>query len=141
MQLRTGHSQITGAAEHPPVGYARSGQGDNLDKPQGQWIRRQLRRGRFPALLLFFSVLFVVSVEESAAPRLQELKPGAGREVVAERCLSCHDATLITTPRLTRSQWDRLVTAMVDEQGMEALSPEVRRTILEYLVETQSPDP
>ena len=71
----------------------------------------------------------------------KDLKPGDGREMVAKHCLACHDATLITTAQLTRSQWNRVMSEMIEEQDMEEPIPEIRQAILEYLVETQGPQP
>ena len=48
---------------------------------------------------------------------------------------------LITTPEMSQTQWDRTITEMVEQQGMVPPSEEGRRIILEYLVETQSPQP
>ena len=98
--------------------------------------------------LLFVLVTFalILSVQVSAGREVllstaQNLKPGQGREIVARQCLVCHDATLITTPQLTLSQWNRVIGEMVEEQGMEEPMPEIRQAILEYLVETQGPQP
>ena len=95
-------------------------------------------------LLVTFAL--ILSVQASANREVllsteQDLKPGDGREIVAEHCVGCHDATLITTPELTRSQWSRVISEMVEEQGMEELEPRIRQAILEYLVETQGPQP
>ena len=70
----------------------------------------------------------------------QDLKPGPGRDVVQQHCVSCHDASYVTTLRLTRAQWNQMVTEMVELQGMAEPSPGIRQIILDYLVETQSPE-
>ena len=72
-------------------------------------------------------------------PDLKDFKPGEGREVVVEHCTICHDAGLITTAEMTRSQWERTVRVMVEEQGMIEPSEEIRKVILDYLEKTQSP--
>jgi mono/diheme cytochrome c family protein len=103
------------------------------------------RHQRVGLLFLLVTFALIVCVQafanrEVLLSREQDLKPGDGREIVAKHCLVCHDATLITTPQLTPSQWNRTITEMIEEQGMEEPTPEVRQTILEYLVETQSPE-
>ena len=104
------------------------------------------RHRRVSLLFVLFTFALILSVQVSAGREVllstaQNLKPGQGREIVAERCLVCHDATLITTPRLTLSQWNRVIGEMVEEQGMAEPMPEIRQAILEYLVETQGPQP
>ena len=103
------------------------------------------RHQRVGLLLLLVTFALILSVQAFANRETllfpeQDLKPGKGREIVAEHCLACHDATLITTPQLTRSQWNRTITEMIEEQGMEEPTSEARQAILEYLVETQSPE-
>ena len=109
-----------------------------LDDPNRYW-----RVG-----LLFFLITFAfgLSVQsfanmEALLSTEQDLEPGDGREIVVKHCLACHDATLITTPQLTRSQWNRVIGEMIEEQDMEEPIPEIRQAILEYLVETQGPQP
>ena len=63
------------------------------------------------------------------------------QRIVARHCVVCHDATLITTPQLTPAQWNRTITEMIEEQGMLEPTPEVRHTILQYLVGNQAPQP
>jgi mono/diheme cytochrome c family protein len=92
-------------------------------------------------------VTFVLGLSGHAVARQvsgsaeMDLKPGEGREIVAEHCLVCHDATLITAPELTRSQWERVIGEMIEEQGMEEPRPEIRQAILDYLVQTQGIGP
>ena len=97
-------------------------------------------------LFLLITSALILSAQAAASREVepnavQVLKPGDGSELVTEHCVVCHDATLITTPQLTRSQWNRVITEMVEDQGMEEPEPEIRQAILEYLVETQGPQP
>jgi len=59
------------------------------------------------------------------------LPSGPGRELVAERCLSCHEADLITQQRLGRAGWEREVDKMI-RWGAEAGAPE-RQAMIDYL--------
>jgi cytochrome c5 len=43
----------------------------------------------------------------------QELPQGPGRDVVAKRCIACHEADLITQQRLSREGWGRSVDKMI----------------------------
>ncbi len=104
------------------------------------------RNQRMTLLFLFFACALIGSTQAFANWKVrpstrQELKPGDGREVVAKHCMVCHDHTLITTPQMTRSQWMRVIREMIEEQGMEEPVPEIRQAILEYLVDTQGPQP
>ena len=91
-------------------------------------------------IVLIFSTQAFAN-RESLRSAAQDLKPGVGRDIVVKHCLVCHDATLVTTPQLTRSQWNRVIEEMVEVQGMEEPMPEDRQAILEYLVATQGPGP
>ena len=96
-------------------------------------------------LALLITSVLILSVQtfayrEVLLSTVQDLKPGEGREIVSKHCLVCHDATLITTPQMTRRQWNRTIDEMIEEQDMEEPTSEARQTILEYLVETQSPE-
>lgn len=43
----------------------------------------------------------------------QDLPPGPGRDVVAARCLTCHEADLMVQQRLSRAAWGRTIDKMV----------------------------
>jgi cytochrome c5 len=49
----------------------------------------------------------------SASVAAQELPAGPGRDIVAKRCITCHEGDLITQQRLTRAGWIRSVDKMV----------------------------
>jgi cytochrome c len=61
------------------------------------------------------------------------LPPGAGRETTFDACNACHSAMLVAQQRLARDIWDETLDWMVEEQGMDALEPEERKQILDYL--------
>jgi cytochrome c5 len=61
----------------------------------------------------------------------QELPAERGRHVMAKRCLSCHEADLITQQRLTRAAWMRSVDKMV--RWGAVLDADEREPLLDYL--------
>ena len=69
----------------------------------------------------------------------QELPPGPGREVVAARCLTCHEADLISQQRLSRAAWGRSVDKMV-RWGATVETGE-REPMLDYLAAQFAPNP
>jgi cytochrome c5 len=61
----------------------------------------------------------------------QELPAGAGRDIAASRCLTCHDADIIAGQRLSRTGWDREVTKMI---RWGAMVPDAERApLVDYL--------
>lgn len=75
-----------------------------------------------------------------AAPlTAQELPAGPGREVVATRCVTCHEADLITQQRLSRAAWGRSVDKMI-RWGATVESTE-REPMLDYLAAHFAPTP
>ncbi|WP_337870598.1 c-type cytochrome [Meiothermus sp.] len=65
------------------------------------------------------------------------LPEGPGRELVLQKCQTCHDIGLVTRERQTRERWDSLITEM-QGYGLQ-LTPEERATILEYLATRLAP--
>ena len=61
------------------------------------------------------------------------LPAGAGRETTFYACSACHSIKLVKQQRLSRDRWADLLVYMVEEQAMEPLDPEDRKTILDYL--------
>jgi cytochrome c5 len=76
----------------------------------------------------------------SAAVSAQPALPDApGVEIVKARCLSCHEADLITQQRLSRTGWTRSVAKMI---GWGAMVPEAdREPMLTYLATYFAPRP
>lgn len=59
---------------------------------------------------------------------------GPGQAEAGALCNSCHSLAIVKQQRLSRDNWDTLLTWMVEEQGMAAQTPERRALILDYLV-------
>ena len=62
-----------------------------------------------------------------------ELPPGEGRALAQERCLACHDRTLIVAQRLDPGRWTREVEKMI-RWGTPLSEPE-KATLTRYLAE------
>lgn len=75
----------------------------------------------------------------SATVSAQELPAGPGRDIVAKRCITCHEADLITQQRLSRGAWIRSVDKMV-RWGAVVESDE-RDLMLGYLTGHFAPTP
>lgn len=60
--------------------------------------------------------------------------PGPGQVEAGRLCGACHSLAIVKQQRLSRAAWDRLLTWMVQEQGMAEPEPERRALMLEYLV-------
>jgi len=69
----------------------------------------------------------------------QELPPGPGRETVTARCLTCHEADLITQQRLSRTGWSRESDKMVRWGAVVDASE--REPMLDYLAAHFTPTP
>ena len=86
-----------------------------------------------------FSSHSVVRAQEWEAPPVNDaenfggLPEGPGRDIVFYHCAICHSARLVLQQRLSRGVWDETLDWMVEEQGMNALEPEVRKIVLDYL--------
>jgi cytochrome c len=60
---------------------------------------------------------------------------GPGQGETGELCNSCHSLAIVKQQRLSRETWDKLLTWMVEKQGMAAQSPERRALMLDYLAQ------
>ena len=76
-------------------------------------------------LVVFLTVALTASITA------QDLPPGPGRDVVASRCLSCHEADLIIQQRLSRSGWGREIDKMMRWGAVVETSE--REPMLDYL--------
>lgn len=65
----------------------------------------------------------------------QGLPEGEGREEVFYNCVACHSMAIVMQQRLSERVWDDVLDWMVAQMGMPEPDPELRQTILEYLVE------
>jgi cytochrome c553 len=98
-------------------------------------------RGRFAlgALVLVGMTMTTIAGAQEAAARGQELPPGPGREHVVSRCISCHEADLITQQRLSRVGWGRTLDKMV--RWGAVVEPVEREPMLAYLAARFAPSP
>jgi cytochrome c5 len=69
----------------------------------------------------------------------QDLPPGPGSEIVAARCLTCHEADLIVQQRLSRAGWNREIDKMVRWGAVVDASE--REPMLDYLAAHFTPTP
>lgn len=65
------------------------------------------------------------------------LPEGPGRELVLQKCQTCHEIGFVTRERQTRERWDSLITEM-QGYGLR-LTPEERTAILDYLATRLAP--
>lgn len=65
------------------------------------------------------------------------LPEGPGRELVLQKCQTCHEIGFVSRERLTRERWDGILTEM-QGYGLR-LTPEERASILEYLATRLAP--
>jgi mono/diheme cytochrome c family protein len=92
------------------------------------------RKGTMAALLAATATLAgTLAVTAGAAERPITLKPGAGSELVASRCASCHslDYVLINSPFLSEEQWRASVAKM--RSFGAPMTDEEARAIVGYL--------
>lgn len=64
-------------------------------------------------------------------PAVVNLPAGAGKDLVEQHCVTCHDLTRVVASRRQKADWDGIVANMVN-RGATA-SPEERQTIVAYL--------
>lgn len=99
-----------------------------------------------PPLPVLRAVLVCVSVVLAASVAWAEeidpnagLPQGEGRDAVIANCTVCHNAALILQNRMSRAEWDALITWMQEQQGLWELEPQVRKSILDYLAKHRGP--
>ena len=69
----------------------------------------------------------------------QDLPPGAGADVLKQRCVSCHESDIITSQRLSLTGWTRSVDKMVRWGAM--VTPAEREVLQPYLAAHFAPKP
>jgi cytochrome c5 len=84
--------------------------------------------GALAALGGLGAATLIVVAEGRAA---QDMPPGPAREIVVKRCLSCHEADLITQQRLSRAAWGRSLEKMVRWGAI--VENDEREPMLDYL--------
>ena len=83
------------------------------------------------------SLLIVAAVIAGATTSAQELPKGDGRDLVAARCLTCHESDLIAQQRLSPAAWGREVDKMI--RWGAAVEGSDRDAIVAYLAGRFSP--
>ena len=109
-----------------------------------RWVRcgaevRQVRQVRCGAPVHWVRLVLLIVVVPTAAVSAQELPAGQGRDAVVARCVTCHEADLITQQRLTRAGWGRELDKMI-RWGAVVESAE-REPMLDYLSAHFAPKP
>ena len=87
----------------------------------------------------FAGVLGVLAVLASSMTFAQQLPAGAGLDVLNKRCLSCHEADIISGQKLSLIGWTRSVDKMV--RWGASISPEEREVLQPYLAQHFAPRP
>jgi mono/diheme cytochrome c family protein len=85
------------------------------------------------------AVTLVLALAAVAAPHAQDLPAGPGRDAVVKRCITCHEADLITQQRLSRVGWQRSVDKMV--RWGATVEADEREPMLDYLAAHFAPKP
>jgi DMSO/TMAO reductase YedYZ molybdopterin-dependent catalytic subunit len=81
----------------------------------------------------------VVQNPEAAAAPVPPAPQSTPTGAYKDTCLTCHEEDVIRQQRLTKAQWDREITKMVNWGA--PVTPENRGTILDYLVQHYGPRP
>lgn len=83
----------------------------------------------------------VLSAVVLVAPNLhgQTLPPGPGADVLKARCVSCHEADIIVSQRLSLAAWTRSVDKMV--RWGATMTPAEREVLHPYLAANFGPKP
>ena len=84
------------------------------------------------------SVILLVALAATTASA-QTLPAGAGADVLKSRCVSCHEADIIVSQRLSVAAWTRSVDKMV--RWGAAITPAEREVLHPYLAANFGPKP
>lgn len=71
--------------------------------------------------------------EEPSALQVGSLFHAPGAEKTYYACTTCHSEMIVAQQGLSRSEWDKMLVWMVEEQGMNPLEEADRNEILDYL--------
>ncbi|MCS6890126.1 MAG: hypothetical protein RMK64_02955 [Rhodovarius sp.] len=69
----------------------------------------------------------------AAAEDPSVLPDAPNRDEIFYLCTACHGTAVITRSRLTRQQWDDLMTWMTEVHGMAPLEGRERQEVVDYL--------
>jgi len=84
--------------------------------------------------LLLAAVALTATHAAKADEGALTLKEGAGRDIVAVRCIGCHSLDYIETnsPFMTKKQWEAEVAKMINAFGAD-IDAASAKTIVDYL--------
>ena len=82
------------------------------------------------------AILVIVAASSVSA---QQLPAGAGLDTLNKRCISCHEADIITSQKLSLTGWTRSVDKMV--RWGATITPEERDVLQSYLAQHFAPQP
>jgi cytochrome c5 len=93
------------------------------------------------ALTALFLALGFASENDSATTRAarQDLPDGKGVEIARDKCVTCHEADLIVSQRLSRPGWTREVEKMI--RWGAVVSENEKETLVDYLAANFAPRP
>jgi len=74
-----------------------------------------------------------------AYDELTGMRIAPGWEQVRNNCIACHSAQQFLQQSGSRNTWDSIIVWMQQSAGLWPLEPEIRSTILDYLVEFHGP--
>jgi len=76
------------------------------------------------------TIILAVTLTATAASA-QTVPPGPGADVLKARCVSCHEADIIVSQRLSLAAWTRSVDKMV--RWGATVTPEEKDALVDYL--------
>jgi hypothetical protein len=103
---------------------------------QGETV---MRSGHWVGLGLLVSGLLAAAGAALSDDHAELLPDDPAKPAVVATCTACHDATEITTRRMSADRWDMIVSKMID-LGAEVSDPD-RPRIVAYLAKNFSPKP
>lgn len=101
--------------------------------------RRVMRSGHWVGLGLLATGLLAAAGVAVPADHAELLPDDPAKPAVVATCTACHDATEITTRRMSADRWDIIVSKMID-LGAEVEDKD-RPLIVAYLAKNFSPKP
>ena len=104
----------------------------------GSRIDRLARSGLLSALL---AISFPFAAFSQPGERVDGLIEGNGREETAATCTGCHYSGQFSGQRLTRQDWQMVMSTMIDEYDMTVPDDDIRKAVLDYLSAYFGPEP